>query len=58
VVLTTAGASLTLQGAVIQFASASQIQATVNVGGTARTWMVQVVNPNGIASSAATLTVK
>ena len=58
VVLTTAGASLTLQGAVIQFASASQIQATVNVGGTARTWMVQVVNPNGIASSTATLTVK
>jgi hypothetical protein len=58
VVLTTAGASLTLQGAAIQSASASQIQATVNVGGTARTWTVQVVNPNGIASSAATLTVR
>jgi hypothetical protein len=28
------------------------------VGGTARTWTVQVVNPNGIASSTATLTVK
>jgi hypothetical protein len=37
--------------------SGTQIAATVNVGTTARTWTVQVVNPGGAASNAATLTV-
>jgi len=37
--------------------SATQIAATVNVGTTARAWAVQVVNPSGAASNAATLTV-
>jgi hypothetical protein len=58
VVLTTTGASLTLQGAAILSTSATQIKATVNVGNSARNWTVQVVNPNGIGSSTATLTVK
>jgi hypothetical protein len=37
--------------------SSTQIAATVNVGTTARTWTVQVVNPGGATSSAANLTV-
>jgi len=41
----------------ISSTTATQIAAAVNVGTTARAWTVQVVNPGGVASSAATLTV-
>jgi subtilase family serine protease len=58
VVLASNGSSTTLQGTAIQSASASQIKVTVNVGNTARTWTVQVVNPNGLGSNLATLTVR
>ena len=58
VVLTTAGASLMLQGTAIQSASASQILATVSIGATARNWTVQVVNANGTVSNTAILQVK
>jgi len=37
--------------------SGTQIAASVNVGTTARTWTVQVVNPGGATSTAANLTV-
>jgi hypothetical protein len=37
--------------------SASQIQATINVGTTARAWTLKVVNPGGLSSNAATLQV-
>jgi hypothetical protein len=47
----------TLQGSQIAFVSGSQILALITVGTTARTWSVQVVNPNGVASAAASLTV-
>ena len=58
VVLSSNGSSTTLQGSAIKSASATQIQATVNVGNNSRTWNVQVVNPNGTASNTATLTVR
>jgi pseudomonalisin len=58
IVLSSNGLSTTLQGTAIQSASASQIKVTVNVGATLRNWTVQVVNPNGMASASATLTVK
>jgi subtilase family serine protease len=58
VVLSYSGFSTTLQGATIQSASATQIKVAVNVGATARTWTVQVVNPNGTASNSATLSMK
>ena len=51
------GYSATVEGAEIACLSASQIQVLINVGATARTWSVQVVNPNGQASSAASLQV-
>jgi hypothetical protein len=37
--------------------TATQIVATINTGTTARTWSVQVVNPNNAASNTASLTV-
>jgi subtilase family serine protease len=37
--------------------SATQIQATINTGTTARTWTVQVVNPGGVASNTFSLQV-
>jgi pseudomonalisin len=58
VVLSYSGFSTTLQGTTIQSASASQIKVAVNVGATARTWTVQVVNPNGTVSNSATLTMR
>jgi pseudomonalisin len=58
VVLSYNGLSTALQGTTIQSASASQIKVAVNVGATARTWTVQVVNPNGTASNAASLPMK
>jgi hypothetical protein len=58
VVLSYSGFSTTLQGTTIQSASTNQIKVAVNVGATARTWTVQVVNPNGTASNSAALTMK
>ena len=58
VVLSYSGFSTTLQGIAIQSASASQIKVAVNVGAAARTWTVQVVNPNGTAFNSAMLTMK
>jgi len=58
VVLSYGGFSTTLQGTAIQSSSATQIKAAVNVGATVRTWTVRVVNPNGMASNSATLTMK
>jgi subtilase family serine protease len=52
------GPTTTLSGGQIAFVNSTRILALINVGITARTWTVQVVNPNGIASSAATLTVR
>jgi len=51
------GYTATVQGAQMAFLGGSQIQLLINVGTTARTWSVQVVNPNGQASSAASLQV-
>ncbi|MGD0778651.1 MAG: protease pro-enzyme activation domain-containing protein [Candidatus Solibacter sp.] len=45
------GATTTLTGAQIEFVSSTQILALIDVGATARTWTVQVVNPNGTASN-------
>ncbi len=58
VVLSSYGTSTTLQGSAIKSVSASQIQVSVNVGNTSRTWTVQVLNPNGTGSNTATLTVR
>ena len=52
------GPTTTLSGGQIAFVNSTRILALINVGITARTWTVQVVNPNGIASRAATLTVR
>jgi hypothetical protein len=51
------GYSATLQGAQIGFLSASQIEVLIDVGTTARTWSVQLVNPNGLATGVASLQV-
>jgi hypothetical protein len=58
VVLTTSGIATVLQNTALQSASATQIKVAVNVGAVARTWTVQVVNPDGTTSIAATLIVK
>ena len=58
VVLTTSGIATVLQNTALQSTSATQIKVAVNVGAIARTWTVQVVNPDGTASIAAPLTVK
>ncbi len=58
VVLSSSASPTALQATSITSASATQVHVTVNVGNTARVWAVQVVNPNGTASNAATLTVK
>jgi hypothetical protein len=47
----------TFQGTGIKSATSTQIQVSVTVA-KAGTWMVQVVNPDGSATGAATLTVK
>jgi hypothetical protein len=51
------GYSATIQGAQLAYLSAAQIQVLINVGTMARTWSVQVVNPNGQATSVASLQV-
>jgi hypothetical protein len=58
VVLSSTAPQTALQAASVTSTSATQIQVTVNVGNAARVWTVQVMNPNGTASNAATLTVK
>jgi len=58
VVMSTQGSSTTLQGVSITPVSATQLKVTVNVGNAARTWTVQVLNPDNQASNAASLTVK
>ena len=57
VLLSYTGSTTTLQGSQIASVTASQIQLAVNVGATARTWSVEVVNSSGQASSAASLLV-
>jgi len=49
--------SATLTGNQIAFVSSTQILALINVGTTARTWTVQVINPNGLASGNGSLQV-
>ncbi len=58
VVLRTGNQTTTLQGTAITSSSATKIQVTVNVGAVARTWSVQVFNPNGTASGVSTLLVR
>ena len=54
----TAGTSTTAyQSSSITYLTATQVQVTVNVGATPRTWTVQVVNPGTVASNSVTLTV-
>jgi subtilase family serine protease len=52
-----AGSTTTLSGGQIAFVNSTQILALINVGITARTWTVQVVNPSGLASNSANLQV-
>lgn len=51
------GFSATLAGQQVAFVNSTQILALVNVGVTARSWTVQVVNPNGLASNNGSLQV-
>ncbi|MCX6629714.1 MAG: IPT/TIG domain-containing protein, partial [Candidatus Solibacter sp.] len=51
------GFTATLSGAQIAFVNSTQILALINVGVTARTWTVQVVNPTGLASGNGSLQV-
>lgn len=53
----TGSTATTLSGGQIAFVDSTQILALINVGTTARTWTVQVVNPNGLASGNASLQV-
>ena len=55
VVLSYPGTTVTLPASQISVESTTQILAQVNVGTTARTWSVQVVNPSGVASNTASL---
>jgi hypothetical protein len=58
VVMSYSGGSLTtLSGGQIAFIGSTQILALLNVGTTARTWTVQVINPNGLASGNGSLQV-
>jgi len=52
-----AGKTTKLTGSSITSTSATQLKVTVNVGTTAQTWTVQVINPDGGTSAAVTLTV-
>jgi hypothetical protein len=57
VVLTGAASPVAYQGSAVASQTATQIQALVNVGAAAGAWTVQVVNPDGSSSNAASLTV-
>jgi hypothetical protein len=52
------GYTATVSGAQVTWVSSSQIKASIKVGTTARSWLVEVVNPNGHASNVATFQVK
>jgi subtilase family serine protease len=51
------GSPTTLSGGQIAFLGSTQVLALINVGTTARTWTVQVINPNGLASNNGSLQV-
>jgi hypothetical protein len=51
------GPATTISGGQIAFVNSTQVLALVNVGTVARTWTVQVVNPNGLASGNGSLRV-
>jgi pseudomonalisin len=51
------GFTATLSGSQVAFIGSTQILALINVGTTARTWTLQVVNPNGLASNNASMQV-
>ena len=55
--LTYTGTATPVQATQVSVVSATQIQAMVNVGTVARTWSVQVVNPAGVGSKTASLSV-
>ena len=57
VLLTSGSTTTTYQGSQITAASATQVQASVNVGTAAQNWTVSVVNPNGKASNGSVLQV-
>ncbi len=57
VVLSYPGTTVTLPPSQLLVESTTQILAQVNVGTTARTWSVEVVNPSGVASNTASLQV-
>ena len=50
-------AGYTATAAQVKWVSSSQITASINVGTGARSWLVQVINPNGQASNVATFQV-
>jgi subtilase family serine protease len=50
-------AGYTEMGTQVKWVSASQITASINVGTSTRSWLVEVVNPNGQASNVATFQV-
>src|ERR1019366_5892075 len=50
VVAYSGGSPIPVSGGQIAFRASTQILALINVGTTARTWTVQVINPNGLAS--------
>ena len=51
------GNIFTLSSSQVTWVSATQITVQINVGTTARSWALAVVNPNGAASNIATLAV-
>ena len=50
-------AGYTAMGAQVKWMSASQITASINVGTSARSWLVEVINPTGQVSNVATFQV-
>jgi subtilase family serine protease len=50
-------AGYTEMGTQVKWVSSSQITASINVGSSTRSWLVEVVNPNGQASNVATFQV-
>jgi hypothetical protein len=52
------GYTAVLQGPQITSVSPTRITALINVGNTARNWLIQVMNPDGSASNRSTLPVR
>jgi subtilase family serine protease len=50
-------AGYTAMAAQVKWVSSSQITASINVGASARSWLVEVINPNGQVSNVATFQV-